>query len=229
MAYILHLCLSLRTSWSLVNPLVMASLKLSEADIPELEGKTAIITGRINQDAERSMTLCTLTNEFAGGTSGIGLATAHILASKGAKTFLLDLFPLPDGEPAPQKATFIKCNAASWGDLRAAFAQAGKVDIAVANAGISEEQPYFVDEYDEAGQLLEPKFGVLDVNFKGVVMFVKLAVSYMRKQGSNGGSIVVTASATAYAPEQNLPVYSATKLGVSALLKKTSVWTDVPI
>lgn len=87
------------------------------------------------------------------------------------------------------------------------------MDIAIANAGASEEQPYFEDEFDDAGELVEPKFNVLDVNFRGVVMFVKLAVSYMRRQ-KNGGSIVVTASATAYAPEQNLPVYSATKLGV---------------
>ena len=55
---------------------------------------------------------------------------------------------------------------------------------------------------------------------KGVIMFVKLAVSYMRRQG-NGGSVVLTASATAYAPEQNLPVYSATKLGVSAIKNGT--------
>lgn len=116
----------------------------------------------------------------------------------------------------PAHSTFIKCNTTSWSDLKKAFQQAGHVDIAIANAGVSEEQAYFEDEFDDAGELVEPKFNVLDVNFRGVVLFFKLAVSYMRRQKS-GGSIVVTASATAYAPEQNLPVYSATKLGVMHL------------
>lgn len=134
------------------------------------------------------------------------------LTDTGARVFILNV-NVPD-ETAPKSATFIKTDVTSWTDLRAAFKQAGHVDIAIANAGISEEQPYFEDQLDDKGELLEPKFQVLDVNFKGVVMFTKLAVSYMCQE-STGGSIFITARATAYAPEQNLPVYSATKLGVS--------------
>lgn len=84
---------------------------------------------------------------------------------------------------------------------------------------MSEEYDYFEDREDENGELLEPPFGVIDVNFRSVVNFVKLAVSQMRKQkraaSLTGGSIVITSSATAYTPEQNLPVYSASKFAVS--------------
>ena len=79
---------------------------------------------------------------------------------------------------------------------------------------MSEEQDYFADTFDEAGEMLEPKYNVIEVNYRGVLNFVKLATSYMRREGK-GGSIVITSSATAYSPEQSLPVYSATKLAVS--------------
>jgi len=116
----------------------------------------------------------------------------------------------------PEGAEFIKTNAGSWTDLSAAFKKAGKVDIAVANAGISENKNTFVDEFDEDGDLKEPtgSWTLVDVNLKGVISFTKLAMSYMKRQGT-GGSIVITSSATAYAPEHSLPVYSACKLGVS--------------
>ena len=149
---------------------------------------------------------------FAGGASGIGLAAIQILIAKGAKAFILDLAPPP--ADAASSATFIECNTASWPDLLTAFKQAGSVDIAIANAGVSEEHDYFEDRLDEAGELLEPTYNVIDVNYRGVLNFVKLATSYMRRQG-RGGSIVITSSATAYSPEQSLPVYSATKLAVS--------------
>lgn len=100
-----------------------------------------------------------------------------------------------------------------WAELRQAFDRIGKVDIAVANAGVSEETDYFKDTFDDAGRLLEPEYQVLDVNYRAVLSFIKLSLSKMRKAG--GGSIVITSSATAYSPEQSLPVYSSSKLAVS--------------
>lgn len=172
----------------------MTSLDIRDGDIPSLEGKTAIVTG---------------------GGSGIGFSTVKILASKGAKAYILDLNP-PD-EALPPNVEYIECNITSWSELRGVFERVKKVDIAVANAGVSEEANYFEDTFDEAGQLLEPRYAVLEVNYRAVLNFVKLSISHMRAAG--GGSIVITASATAYAPEQSLPVYSSTKLAVIGLMR----------
>lgn len=166
-------------------------LVITEASIPDLGGKIAVVTG---------------------GASGIGFAAVKILAAHNAKTYILDIAE-PE-EPLPAGATFVHCDTTSWNDLRLAFAQAGHVDIAIANAGVSEEEDYFEDKTDEWGELQEPEYRVVEVNYRGVLNFVKLAISAMKHGPDVGGSIVITSSATAYAPEQSLPVYSASKLAV---------------
>lgn len=88
------------------------------------------------------------------------------------------------------------------------------VDMVFANAGISEDKSFFQDVIGRNGELQEPSYEILDVNVRAVFNTVKLAWSTMRRQES-GGSIVITTSATAYAPEQSLPIYSAAKLAVS--------------
>lgn len=109
---------------------------------------------------------------------------------------------------------FHECDVTSWKQLTSVFKKIPHVDIAVANAGVSEEVDYFADVFDEAGELLEPQYSVLEVNVRSTINFIKLALSKFSNQ-SPGGSLVITASATAYSPEQSLPVYSATKLAVS--------------
>lgn len=136
-----------------------------------------------------------------------------ILASKGAKVYVLDVNP-PD-EGFLSNTEFINCNITSWGELCSAFEQVKHVDIAVANAGVSEDGDYFEDTFDDTGKLLEPRYDVVKVNYQSVLNFVKLSVRSMREAG--GGSIVITSSATAYAPEQSFPVYSSTKLAVSLM------------
>lgn len=129
---------------------------------------------------------------------------------------ILDLNP-PNGEiQSSSGIEFSHCNVVSWSELRSIFERVGHVDMVFANAGVSEETDYFRDTHDQDGLLLEPRYGVIDVNYRAVLNVIKLSLSAMRKQGT-GGSIVLTTSATAYAPEQSLPVYSATKLAVSYL------------
>lgn len=171
----------------------MASLQITPSQIPDLHGKRVIITG---------------------ASSGIGLAAARIFAQRGAWVLNLDRNPPPDHQAGIE---FRQCDIASWEQLKEAFKFAGDIDIAVANAGVSEETDYFADTWDgdETGimGLQEPKYGVMDVNLRAVFNFVKLALSHFRSR-KFPGSIVITSSATAYAPEQSLPVYSACKLAV---------------
>ncbi|KAI9787994.1 MAG: hypothetical protein M1816_007298 [Peltula sp. TS41687] len=176
----------------------MSSLHLKESDIPDLTGQVAIVTG---------------------GASGIGLAASRILANHGATVHVLDISaPHPADGPSPASVHSHLCNVASWKDLTAAFQRIGHVDIAVANAGVSEECDYFADTFDEDGKLEEPKYDVIKVNLRAVFNFVKLSLSAFKRQGP-GGSIVITSSATGYSPEQSLPVYSATKGGLLGLVR----------
>lgn len=189
----------------------MTSLQITDADIPSLEGKVALVTGKpIPQPLS---TTGLKTHLRPGGASGIGLAAVKILTSKGAQTFILDLSAPEDG--VPPGAIYVPCDCTSWPSLLGAFRPIPHVDIAIANAGVSEADDYLADRLDAHGELAEPQYNVIDVNLRGTINFVRIALSRMRKQGA-GGSIVVTASATAYAPEQSLPVYSATKAAVCA-------------
>lgn len=169
----------------------MTSLQFTLDDIPSLCGKRVIITG---------------------ASSGIGLAAAHVFAQKGAWVLNLDIHPPPSEQP--EGIEFFQCDVSSWTSLLGAFRYAGDIDIAVSNAGVSEEVDYFADTFDPTtGDLIEPEYQVLDVNLRAVVNFIKLSISHFRRRTCQG-SIVITSSATAYAPEQSLPVYSGSKLAV---------------
>ncbi|KAL8692052.1 MAG: hypothetical protein Q9218_002838 [Villophora microphyllina] len=184
----------------------MTSLKIQEEDIPLLSGKVAIVTG---------------------GSSGIGLATAHLLSSRGATVHILDRDEPPTGtvEKSSKVGTlaFHHCELTSWSLLLNIFTNIGHVDIVIANAGVSEECNYFADEFTKAGGLAEPRYGVIDVNLKATLNVVKLALRAFRMQWSGrrdgGGSLVLTSSATAYSPELSLPVYSATKLAQIGIVR----------
>lgn len=92
----------------------------------------------------------------------------------------------------------------------------GRIDMVFANAGVSEKERFLADmiPVDKDGQPREPTYPVLDVNLKSVLNVIKLSWNIMGSQ-KEGGSIVLTASSTAYAPEVTIPLYSALKAAVS--------------
>lgn len=133
------------------------------------------------------------------------------MASKGAQIIILDI--CEPQETLPAGIRYQQCDISNWSELSAVFKTAGTVHIAVANAGQGEDGSYLNDAYDEHGNLLEPKYNVIDTNFRGTLNFIKLALNSMKRKNVEG-SIVITSSATAYSAEQSLPVYSGTKAAV---------------
>lgn len=157
-----------------------------------------------------------------GAGSGIGRASAQIMAREGAKLIVSDLRL----ETAEETAHFIamaggtviaaKVDVAKGEDLQALVDQAvavyGRLDGAFNNAGISGEGVFLAD-YSEAG------FDqIVNVNLKAVWLGMKLQIRQMLKQG-NGGAIVNTASVGGLVGKQNLAVYCATKHAVIGLTK----------
>ncbi|KAL4904875.1 hypothetical protein BDW74DRAFT_178447 [Aspergillus multicolor] len=136
---------------------------------------------------------------ITGGSSGIGHAAALILLSKGATVHILDTNPPP--EPKPDKLNFHSCNITSRSSLLSIFTSIGAVDYVFANAGVSESTNYFVDTFDSNGG-------------RKSRATMSLMSTYVAE-----GSIVVTSSATAYAPEQSLPVYAAGKSALIGLIR----------
>lgn len=92
------------------------------------------------------------------------------------------------------------------------FAEFGRLDIVLGNAGISTQM-------GPAETLEDDIFmDMVDVNLTGVWRTVKAAIPHMRAAG-NGGSIVLTSSAAGLMAYANIAHYVAAKHGVVGLMR----------
>jgi NAD(P)-dependent dehydrogenase (short-subunit alcohol dehydrogenase family) len=146
-----------------------------------------------------------LTAVVTGGASGIGAATATILADRGADVAVLDLNP--DGV----KNGF-RCDVSDDGEVRAAIeavaAQFGGIDVLVNNAGIGAAGDVTANDDAEWHR-------VLDVNVLGMVRTTRAALPYLRR--SSNAAVVNTCSIAAWAGLPNRALYSASKGAIFAL------------
>lgn len=140
--------------------------------------------------------------------------------------------------------SFFKADISNWDELASVFAQIydeqGRIDLVMANAGISKEPRLIVDEETPS----KPALHTLDVNLIGTVYSkklcrrekresrlilstaVKLAIHYIRKNAvvngatvASRGSIVCTASNAGIYPFAVAPIYAASKFGVVGLVR----------
>ncbi|KAL1857425.1 hypothetical protein Daus18300_010398 [Diaporthe australafricana] len=171
-----------------------------------------------------------------GGASGIGLAMVEHFASKGHNVAVFDV-NLEVGkqvvssvsEKNPQaKIMFRECDVSSWKSQTKAFkdvfSEFGRIDIVMANAGISEQGASAMASIEE-DEPKEPNLKIMDVDLSGVIYSVKLAIHYMSKNPSTGpsrGSIICTASNAGLYPFPVSPLYAAAKAGVIGLVRSTA-------
>ena len=143
-----------------------------------------------------------------GGASGIGLATARLLAERGASVAVLDLDP--SGVERPLLG--IRADVGDDLSVRVAVAAAatalGGIDILVNNAGIGAAGTV-EDNPDEQWHR------VLDVNVLGVVRSTRAALPHLRR--SQNAAIVNTCSIAATAGLPQRALYSASKGAVLSL------------
>lgn len=159
-----------------------------------------------------------------GGASGLGRATALLLAREGARVCVADL----DGPGAEKVAQQIQdaggeavactCDVASVEGndamVTATTDAFGSLDIAYLNAGIARGSTIRggdVDTWDE----------VIRVNLRSVFLGMRAVVEPMVTAGA--GSIVCTASVAGLRGGGNMPSYYASKHGVVGLVKAAAV------
>jgi NADP-dependent 3-hydroxy acid dehydrogenase YdfG len=155
---------------------------------------------------------------ITGASSGIGEATASLLAERGAKVVL-------GARRADRLQTLAARIAAAGGD--AAFAvtdvtrradvaalvalaqeRHGRLDVILNNAGIGPISP--LDELR-----VEEWEAMLDVNVKGMLYGIAAALPVFRAQGS--GHVITTASTAAHRIVPSMAVYAATKTAVRVI------------
>ncbi|MEU0133148.1 SDR family oxidoreductase [Streptomyces sp. NPDC006296] len=155
---------------------------------------------------------------ITGAGSGIGEATALLLAERGARLVLgarrsdrlAEL--VTRIEEAGGTAVQIRTDVTRRDDLRALVATAGdcfgRLDVLVSNAGVGTISPLDdlrVEEWDH----------MVDVNVKGVLHGIGAALPVFRAQGT--GHFVTVASTAALRIVPTMAVYAGTKVAVRAI------------
>jgi NAD(P)-dependent dehydrogenase (short-subunit alcohol dehydrogenase family) len=168
-----------------------------------LEGRTAIVTG---------------------GASGIGLASAEILAEYGADVVILDINPEKGLEAARSISDrwgycqFLECNVTSDSSCQAAVekieTQHGHIDILFNNAGVIVRKD--VVEHQESEWDM-----VLGVCLKGTYLMSKYVIPVMTRCG--GGSIINTGSGWGLKGGDKEASYCAAKAGVVNLTRAMAI------
>lgn len=162
---------------------------------------------------------------ITGGASGIGRATAELLARKGASVVIADLVEEQGAETAKAieaaggHAAFIKTDVTDEDDSRRMLEHAvkrfGGLDILYNNAGIAIGLPGY--------PLAEVKRWrrVLDIDLQAVILGCHLAAPLMDPKG---GVIINTASMAGLYPYKEDPVYGAAKAGVVNFTYSLAPW-----
>jgi NADP-dependent 3-hydroxy acid dehydrogenase YdfG len=155
---------------------------------------------------------------ITGASSGIGEATALLLAERGAQVVLgargLDrLKALADritqsGGEVAYRVTDVRQRTDLSALVDLACEKFGKLDVIFNNAGVMPVSPLRdlrVEDWDE----------MVDVNIKGVLYGIAAALPVFREQGF--GHFINTASTAAHKTVPNQSVYSGTKYAIRAI------------
>lgn len=156
---------------------------------------------------------------ITGGSSGLGLATAHRFASEGAQVFLtgrrqeeLDRAVTQVGHGA----VGVRGDISSMADLDRLYEviknQAGRLDVLFANAGGGEFAPL--------GQITEAHFDKwFGINVRGTLFTVQKALPFMPE----GASIILNGSMVSRKGLPAFGVYAATKAALRSFARTWSV------
>ena len=155
---------------------------------------------------------------ITGASSGIGEATARLLARRGARVVLgarrtdkleaLVTAIRAEGGTAEYRALDVTKREDTESFVKLAQTTFGRVDVVINNAGVMPLSPLAalkVEEWDR----------MIDVNIRGVLHGVAAALPIMKAQGS--GQIINISSIGGHRVSPTAAVYCATKFAVNAI------------
>jgi NAD(P)-dependent dehydrogenase (short-subunit alcohol dehydrogenase family) len=161
-----------------------------------------------------------------GGGTGIGAATAELLAERGAHVSVVGLpgDPLDDTvkriEEAGGTAISVYVDVSDPAQIHAAVdetvARLGSLDLAVNAAGVSGIR---ASVYDET---VEDWDTVIAINLSGLFYSLRAEINAMRAAGVNGSIVNIASVHTSHPNAQRNP-YTASKHGVAGLTKTAAL------
>ena len=111
---------------------------------------------------------------ITGGTSGIGLATAQLLRSKGYKVY--EFSRLPHADTPDHLSVDVTDETAVRAAVEALYAREGRIDILINNAGFGISGAMEFTEAADAHRLME-------VNLVGMDNMIRAVLPHMRAAG----------------------------------------------
>ena len=182
----------------------MAKITQRIIDLISLEGKVAVVTG---------------------AASGIGLATAKLLAEAGATIALIDINESAGEEAVKQiedsggKAQYFNCNVTSDSECRETAKiiqkEFGKIDILFNNAGVIRRKN--VLDLEEADWDL-----TINVNMKAIYLLSRYVIPIMIEEGKSK-SIINTGSGWSLKGGPDAVAYCAAKGGVLNMTRAMAI------
>lgn len=162
---------------------------------------------------------------ITGAGSGLGRATAVLMAKEGGTLLLSDwdekggAETLSQAKSAGADATFIKADVSKSADVQAMIKECvatyGRLNVAVNNAGVEGERNHTGD-YSE-----DEWHKVININLTGVFLCMKYELPELVKAG--GGSIVNVGSTASIGGVSRMPAYVASKHGLWGLTRTTAM------
>ncbi|TKA69825.1 hypothetical protein B0A55_07502 [Friedmanniomyces simplex] len=176
---------------------------------------------------------------LTGGALGVGSCIVRLLHTAGAHVFFGDILAEPgralerELSKANAKVHFVHCDVTSYADnlalFDAAYTSCGRVDHAIANAGLGEQGNMFDPDLTLESVKEEPKksMSLVDVNLKGPLYFARVASAYLKQPDVNGKgataaadkSLTLVSSVAGFREDPGLYVYIASKHGVLGLMR----------
>jgi 3-hydroxybutyrate dehydrogenase len=184
---------------------------------------------------------------ITGSTSGIGLATAHVLAKAGCNIILHGLLSETEGQALAEqfclqyqiKSLFDGADLRQASAIQRLFSRAqqhiGTIDILVNNAGIQHTAP--IESFPA-----EQWQAIIDINLSAAFHTLSFALPHMKQ--NNWGRIINIASVHGLVASKHKAAYVAAKHGIIGLTKVTALecaefnitsnaicpgWVDTPL